>query len=147
MLTKEKIDRQLSGQTSATTPFIKIGDFHYSNNKIVSFSIQDLIREQLDRLTSMVYNMSIQKEGNNIPFKPQVHQKRKRGQGWQNFGDRDRNRLFSRDRVNYRLNFNLTIEYNHKIEVHRMGRTIEEEAIDTKIMELEVKIEIEAEIE
>ena len=45
--------------------------------------------------------MSIQKEGDNRLFKPQIHQKR--GQNWQNFGDR--NRSFSRDRVSYRQNF------------------------------------------
>ena len=81
VLTKEKIDRKLSGQSGITTPFMKVGDVHHSNNKALSFSIQDLIREQLDSLTSKVYNMSIQKEGNNRPFKPLIHQKkRKRGQ-------------------------------------------------------------------
>ena len=58
----------------------------------------DLIREQLESLTSMVYNMSIQKEENNRPFKPQICQKRGKGQNRQNFGNRDRNRSFSRDR-------------------------------------------------
>ena len=80
VLTKEKIDRQLSGQSGTTTPFVKVGDVHHSNRKTVSFSTQDPIREQLDSLTSMVYNMSIQKEGSNRSFKPQIHQKRKRGQ-------------------------------------------------------------------
>ena len=61
VLTKEKIDRQLSGQSGTTTPFMKVGDVHHSNRKTVSFNTQDLIREQLDNLTSMVYNMSIQK--------------------------------------------------------------------------------------
>ena len=56
--TKEKIDRQLSGQSGATAPFMKVGDIHHSN-KTVSFNIHNLIREQLESLTSMVYNMSI----------------------------------------------------------------------------------------
>ena len=74
VLTKEKIDRQLSGQSGTTTPFMKVGDVHHSN-KTVSFNTHDdLIRKQLDSLTSMVYNMSIQKEENNRPFKPQMHQ-------------------------------------------------------------------------
>ena len=76
VLTKEKIDRQLSGQSSATTPFMKVGEVHHLNNKTVS----DLIREQLESLSSMVYNMSIQKEENNRPFKPQIHQRKRRGQ-------------------------------------------------------------------
>ena len=62
VLTTEKIDRQLSGRTGTTTPFMKVGDGHHSNNKTVSFSTQDPIREQLDSLTSMVYNLSIQKK-------------------------------------------------------------------------------------
>ena len=70
MLTKEKIDRQLSGQSGTTTTFMKVGDVHHPNKMRVSFNKQDLIREQLDNLISMVYNMSIQKEGNNRPFKP-----------------------------------------------------------------------------
>ena len=71
----------------------------------MSFNTQDLIRKQIDNLTSMVYNMSIQKEGNNRSFKPQIYQKGKRGQNKQKFRDRDRNRSSSRDRVNYRQNF------------------------------------------
>ena len=78
VLTKEKIYIQLSDQRGATTPFMKVGDVHHSNNKTVSFNTEDLIREQLDSLNSMVYNMSMQKEGNNRPFKSQIHQKRKR---------------------------------------------------------------------
>ena len=99
MLTKEKIDRQLSCQTAATTPFLKVGDVHHSNKKTISFSTQDLIREQLDNLTSMVYHMSMEKERNNRPFKHQVHEKKNQ----QNF--RDRNGSYSRDRANYRQNF------------------------------------------
>ena len=63
VLKKEKIDRKLSGQSGATAPFIKVGDIHHSN-KTVPYSTHDLIREQLESLTSMVYNMAIQKEGN-----------------------------------------------------------------------------------
>ena len=75
VLKKEKIDRQLLGQSGATTPFIKVGGVHHSNRKAVSFSTQDPIREQSDNLTSMVCNMSMQKEGNNRSFKPQIHQR------------------------------------------------------------------------
>ena len=63
VLTKEKIDRQLSGQTGTATSFMKVRDVHHSNNMTVSFSTQDPIREQLVSVTSNVYNMYIQKEG------------------------------------------------------------------------------------
>ena len=32
--------------------------------------MHDLISKQLESLTSMVYNISVQKEDNNRPFKP-----------------------------------------------------------------------------
>ena len=98
VLTKEKIDRQLLGQSGATTLFLKVGEVHHSSNKTVSFNTHGLIREQLYNSTSMIYNMLLQKEENNRPFKPQIHQQKRRGQNQQNFGDRDRNRSFSRDR-------------------------------------------------
>ena len=94
---KEKIDKQLSGQSGITTPFMKVGDIPHSSKK-VSFNAHDPIRGQLESLTSMVYNMSIQKEDNNRQFKPQIYQKRGREQNRQKFGNRDRNRSFSRDR-------------------------------------------------
>ena len=41
VLTKEKIDGQLSGQSGTTTPFMKVGDIHHSNKKTVSFNTQE----------------------------------------------------------------------------------------------------------
>ena len=41
---------------------MKVGDVHNSNRKTESFNTQDLIQEQLDNLTSMVYNMAIPKK-------------------------------------------------------------------------------------
>ena len=75
VLTKEKIDRQLSGQSDASAPFMEAGDVHHSN-KTVSFNTHDPIREQLESLTSMVYNISIHKEDNSRPFRPQIHPKK-----------------------------------------------------------------------
>ena len=69
VLTKENLDKQLSGQAGTTTPFMKVGDISHPGKK-VSFDAQDPVREQLESLTSMVYNMYIQKEENSKPFKP-----------------------------------------------------------------------------
>ena len=80
---------------------MKVGDISHSGKK-VSFNAQDPIREQLESLTSIVYNMSVQKEENNKPFKLQIYQKRSRGQNRQNFGNRDRSRIFNSDRQNNR---------------------------------------------
>ena len=101
---------------------MKMGDVHHLNNKTVSFPTHDPCREELDSLISMVYNMAIQKEENNRPFKPQIHQRKTRGQNSQNFGDRDRNRLsveIQKDKI-----LGLTIGDSHKIDIHIMDMTI-----------------------
>ena len=84
VLTKEKLDKQLSGQAGTTTPFMKVGDTPHSGRK-VSFKVQDPISDQLENLTSMVYNISMEKKENTKLFKPQIYQKRGRGQDRQNF--------------------------------------------------------------
>ena len=43
VLTKEKKDRHLSGQSGTTTPFMKVGGIHNSNIKAMSFNTQDPI--------------------------------------------------------------------------------------------------------
>ena len=65
------MSKQVSGQATTSTPFMKVGDASYG--KKVSFNVQDSIGEQLENLTSMVYNMSMQKDEGKKPFKPQVY--------------------------------------------------------------------------
>ena len=86
VLTREMLDKQLTEQAGTTTPFMKVGGISHLGKK-VSFNVQDPIREQLASMTSKVYNMSIQKEENSKPFKPQIYQKRGWGQNRLNFGD------------------------------------------------------------
>ena len=50
ILTKEKIDRQLAGQ-SPSTPFMKIEEEH---NKRVTFDTMDGIEQKIDKLTVMM---------------------------------------------------------------------------------------------
>ena len=90
--------------------------------------------------------MSLRKERNIRPFKPQIHQKRKRGQNGQNVRDKDRNRSSSRDRVNYRQNYvqNFRPNYRRQSQDRQDNRG---GSIDAIIMEPEVIVEIEAEIE
>ena len=82
----------------------------------------------------MVYNMFIQKEDNNIPFKPQIHPER-RGQNRQNFGNRNRNRSFSRDK-------DKALDPNTG-DNHSMDMTVGEEAINAKVLIIEMTVEIE----
>ena len=75
VLTKEKLDKQLSGQTANSTPFMNVEDTVHPGKKM-SFKIQDSIEERLENLTSMMYKMSIQQEEGKKPFKPQIYPKR-----------------------------------------------------------------------
>ena len=51
ILTKEKIDRQLAGQSSSTQ-FMSMKDSY--NNKKVTFDTQDGLEDKIDRLTVMM---------------------------------------------------------------------------------------------
>ena len=48
VLLKENLDKQLSGQTGATTPFMQVGHTSHSGKK-TSFKVQDPITEQLEK--------------------------------------------------------------------------------------------------
>ena len=88
MLTKEKIDKQLAGQTSST-PFISVRD---SQSKRVSFNTADDLEQKIDRLTVMMGKLVTEDEGHPKPFKPQVYQSnRGRNQCRGNYQGRFRN--------------------------------------------------------
>ena len=70
MLTKEKIDKQLAGQTSST-PFMSVRD---SQSKRFLLNTADDLEPKIDRLTVMIGKLVTEDEGNPKPFKPQVYQ-------------------------------------------------------------------------
>ena len=104
VLTKEKLDRQLTGQSS--TPFMKAtsNDNHLLQNhhkKGVTFDAMEMLERNsncIDRLTSLVSNMKMTMDRKQSPYKPKIYQGRSRNQnaGQQNFTPR--NRSFSRGR-------------------------------------------------
>ena len=66
VLNKEKLDKQLTGQTSTASPFMKLRDTTHSGQKV-------LIKQQdIETMTSMMYDMSLQQDKTKKPFKPQV---------------------------------------------------------------------------
>ena len=77
ILTKEKIDRHLSGQSSLT-PFMSIKD-GYSSKK-VAFDMHDSLDDKIDRLTSMMSTLTAQDDNLNKHFKPKIYQGKQRGQ-------------------------------------------------------------------
>ena len=78
----------MTGQASNISPFMKLRDDTHSGQQKM------LNPQDLEAVSSMMYNMSLQQGKTGKPFKPQVYQKRGRGQR-QSY-DRDRSRNNSR---------------------------------------------------
>ena len=72
ILTKQKLHRQLVGQSSST-PFMKIWEGYNSNKKTVSFDTQDRLDDKIDKPTSMMSKLSFQGSNQNRPFKPKIY--------------------------------------------------------------------------
>ena len=95
-LTKEKIDRQMTGQGS--TPFMKLSD---KKRKTVSFDTRDVLgrtSENIEQMTALMDKMYINLDQKEVPYKPQIYQRRGRGQSWHNLRQSNnwrRNRSFS----------------------------------------------------
>ena len=120
-LTKEKIDRQMLGQSS-TTPCMKVNDEpNYSSKHSktgVTFDALETIgrnSDSIDKLTLLVSKMNMKMDKPDMQYKPQVYQGRRRGQNRcdnRPNNDQTRNRSYSRDkhttyrgRGNYDRNF------------------------------------------
>ena len=66
ILTKEKLDRQLAGQTSLT-PFMNIKEGY---SKRLTFNTMDGIEQKADMLTIMIGKLVTEDERQNRQFKP-----------------------------------------------------------------------------
>ena len=107
ILTKEKLDRQLTGQTS-TSPFMNIRD---GNDKRVSFYARDELGDKIDKLTVMMSKLVATNSYERKHFKPQIYKSRgqSRFHEYRAYQTRpnDRNRRYDMNhsaRQNYRGN-------------------------------------------
>ena len=101
ILTREKIDKQLAGQTSST-PFMSV---RYGLNKRVTFNTTDDLEQKIDRLTVMMGKLVTEDEGQPKLFKPQVYQpNRGRNQNRGNYQGRCRNNNAYRGHPTYNQN-------------------------------------------
>ena len=85
-LTKEKIDRQMTGQSS--TPFMKLSD---KKRKSVTFETKDALErtsENMERMMALMDKMYIKLEQKDVPYKLQIC-KRGRGQNRRQFNSRN----------------------------------------------------------
>ena len=169
VLTKEKLDRQLTGQSS--TPFIKAtsnNDCHSPQNqqkKGITFDAMEMLERNsdcIDRLTSLVSDLKMTMD-RKPQYKPKIYQGRSRNQnaGLQNFTPR--NRSFSRGRnQDNPNNYRQTIEIDQEVGGTTTGQVIgvvitqittevviQDRTIDKTHnghLETEVKVEVEMKI-
>ena len=118
----------MTGQASNISPFIKLRDDTHSGQQKM------LNPQDLEAVSSMMYNMSLQQGKTGKPFKPQVYQKRGRGQR-QSY-DKDRSRNNSRqDKVLVKTGIEMIIEGmgTHKISVEIMAEAEVETIVVTGV--------------
>ena len=81
ILTKEKLDKQLTGQTP-TSPFMSVRD---GTDRKVSFNTRDELGDKIDKLTMVISKLAAKDSHKRKPFKPQIYksrgQSRSYGQG------------------------------------------------------------------
>ena len=105
ILTKEKLDKQLTGQTS-TSPFMNVRD---GTERKVSFNTRDKLGDKIDKLTVVMSRLAAKDGHEKRPFKSQIYKSRGHNRSYnqgscQNRPD-SRNRGWytnSRPRQNYR---------------------------------------------
>ena len=85
ILTKEKLDKQLTSQTS-TSPFMNIRD---GTERKVSFNTRDELGDNIDKLTVVMSRLVAKDIYEKRPFKPQIYKSRHQSKrGYQNRGGR-----------------------------------------------------------
>ena len=105
IFTKNKIDRQLSGQSNASAPFMKASESHISSHKkAVLFNTLESTDNKIDRLKSSLNKMNVKMDRGDAQFKPQIYQRRRREQNRCKYNQNDfwtKNRPFSTDRQTF----------------------------------------------
>ena len=130
VLTKEKLDRQLTGQSSI--PFMKAtsNDNHLPQNhhkKGVTFDAMETLERNsgcIDRLTSLVSDMKMTMDRKQSPYKPKIYQGRSRNQNvsQQNFTPRNRSYSRGRNQGGNRGNYNNRNNYRPNYINRSRGR-------------------------
>ena len=72
ILTEEKLDKQLTGQTS-TSPFMSVRD---GTDRRVSFNTKDELGDKIDKLTVVMSKLAAKDSLERMSFKPQIYKSR-----------------------------------------------------------------------
>ena len=78
ILTKEKLDRQLTGQTS-TSPFMSIRE---EIDKRVSFNARDELGDKIDKLTMVMSKLAATDNHEKRLFRPQIYKSRRQNRSY-----------------------------------------------------------------
>ena len=118
VLTKEKLDKQEMGQTSAC-PFMKPSkeSKKKSNDKGVSFHTLDTIdrhSDSMDKLASLVSKLHMKLDKQETQYKPKVYQGRNRECRQRQDSYRSRDRSYSRDHSQYNYQGRASYNYNNR---------------------------------
>ena len=107
ILIKEKLDKQLTGQTS-TSPFMSVRD---RTDRRVSFNTREELVDKIDKLTVIMSKLGAKDSHEGRPFKPQIYKSRGQnkayGQGGYQARSNSGNRghiMNNNSRLNYRRN-------------------------------------------
>ena len=98
ILTKEKLDKQLTGQTSAS-PFMNIRD---GKERKMSFNARDELGDKIDKLTVVMSRLTAKDTNEKRSFQPQIYKSRGQNRSYNQRGFQNRNgRPDSRNRGQY----------------------------------------------
>ena len=130
VLMKEKLDRQLTGQSS--TPFMRMTNnenhaIPNNNKRGVTFDAMETLERKsdcIDKLTSLVSDMKMTMDRKQSSYKPRIYQGRSRNQNrnQQNFTPRKRSFSRGRNQRGNRGNYNYRNNYRPNYRNRSRGR-------------------------
>ena len=104
ILTKEKLDKQLTGQTSSS-PSMSVRD---GTDRRVSFNTREELGDKIDKLTVIMNKLAAKDSHERKPFKPQIYKSRGQNRSYGQEGYKTRSDSGSRGHImnnNSRLNY------------------------------------------
>ena len=95
---KEKLGRQLAGQSAGTPPILTVKEENMQGHKMVVLNESNVLGAKIDKLTAMIGKVFTQNRQLK-PFKPRVYQGRNQsltnsGRGNQYYNNSNRNRFY-----------------------------------------------------
>ena len=78
ILTKETLDKQLTGQTS-NSPFMSVTD---RTDRRVSYNTRDELGDKIDKLTVVMSKLAANNNHRRNPFKPQIYKSRRQSRSY-----------------------------------------------------------------